>query len=73
MYQCNLDESQNLKCEGATTESELLNSLTCMENDKSLGNDDITKEFYAKFCHVVKEPLSASIQQFFILGELSTS
>ena len=44
-----------------------------MENDKSLGNDDITKEFYAKFCNVVKEPLSASIQQFFILGELSTS
>lgn len=73
MSHSKLNESQTFKCEGATTESELLNSLTCMENDKSLGNDDITKEFYAKFCHVVKEPLSASIQQFFILGELSTS
>ena len=44
-----------------------------MENDKSPGNDDITKEFYTKFCNVVKEPMGASIQQFFILGELNTS
>ena len=73
MYQCNLNENQNLKCEGATTESELLKPLTCMENDKSPGNDDITKEFYTKFCNVVKEPMGASIQQFFILGELNTS
>ena len=44
-----------------------------MENDKSPGNDGITKEFYIKFWDVVKEPLCASIQQSFIAGELSTS
>ena len=44
-----------------------------MDNDKSPGNDGITKEFYIKFWDVVKEPLCASIQQSFIEVELSTS
>ena len=44
-----------------------------MDNDKSSGNDSITKEFYIKFWDVVKEPLCASIQQSFIAGKLSTS
>ena len=61
-----LNENQTLKC--AITESELL-----MDNDKSPGKDGITKEFYIKFWDVVKEPLCASIQQCFIVGELSTS
>ena len=44
-----------------------------MDNDKSPGNDGITKEFYIKFWDVVKEPLCASIQKSFIEVELSTS
>ena len=68
-----LTENQTLKCEGPITESELLNALTSMDNDKSPGNDDITKEFYIKFWKVIKEPFFASIQQSFIVGELSTS
>ena len=36
-----------------------------MDNDKSPGNDDITKEFYIKFWDFIKEPLCTSIQQFF--------
>ena len=44
-----------------------------MDNDKSPGNDDITKEFYIKCWDVVKEPLCASIQQSFIASELSVS
>ena len=44
-----------------------------MDNDKSPGNNGITKEFYIKFWEVIKEPLFASIQQSFIVGELSTS
>ena len=66
-----LNENQTLKC--AITESELLKTLTFMDNDKSPGKDGITKEFYIKFWDVVKEPLCASIQQCFIVGELSTS
>ena len=68
-----LHENQTLKCEGAITESELLKALTSMDNDKSPRNDGITKKFYIKFWNVVKEPLCASIQQSFLVGELSTS
>ena len=38
-----LNENRTLKCEGALTESELLKALTSMHNDKSPGNDVITK------------------------------
>ena len=68
-----LNENQTLKWEGAITECELLKALTSMNNDKSPGNDGITKSFYIKFCDVVKEPVCASVQQSFIAGELSTS
>ena len=34
------NEDQTLKCEGAITECELLKAL---DNDKSPGNDDVTK------------------------------
>ena len=44
-----------------------------MDNDKSPGNDYITKEFSIKFWDVIKEPLCASIPQSFIEGELRTS
>ena len=67
------NKNQTLKCESAITECELLKALSPMDNDRSRGNDGITKEFYIKFWDVVKEPLRASIQQSFIEGELSTS
>ena len=44
-----------------------------MDNDKSPENNDITREFYIKFWDVVKEPVCASIQEYFIVGEYSTS
>ena len=65
-----LNENKALKCEGAITESELLKALTSLDKDKSPGNDGITKEFRIKFWDVVKEPLCASIQQSFTVGEL---
>ena len=60
-------------CEGGITESELLNTLTSMDNNKSPGNDCITKEFQIEILDVVKEPIFASIQHSFIVGEFSTS
>ena len=57
-----LNENQTLNCEDALTECELLKALTSMNNDKSSGNDGITKYFCIKFWDVVKEALCASIQ-----------
>ena len=64
-----LIENQTLKYEGPITESEVLNALTSMDNDKSPGKYGIAKEFYIKFWHVIKEPFFASIQQSFVVGE----
>ena len=44
-----------------------------MKNDKSPGNDEITKEFYEFFWDDIKNSLSDSIKKSFISGELSTS
>ena len=68
-----LNENQTFKSEGAITENEPLKSLTSIDNDKSPGNGGMTKEFYIKFWDIVKDPLCASIQESFIVGELSTS
>ena len=64
-----LTENQTLKCEGPITESELLNALTSMDNDKSPRNDGITKELDIKLWEIIKVPFFASIQQYFIAGE----
>ena len=68
-----LNENQTLTYQGAMTQSEPLKALNSIDNDKSPGNDGITKEFYIKFWEVIKEPFFASIQQSLIVGELSTS
>ena len=49
-----LNENQTLKCEGAITECELSKALTSMDNDKSPGNDSITKEFTSNFGMLLK-------------------
>ena len=43
------NKNQTLKFEGAITKSELLKAFTSMNNDESLANDGITKEFYVQF------------------------
>ena len=68
-----LQEEQVIKCEGQITESELLKSLKSMKNDKSLGNDGLTREFYEIFWEEIKTPFSNSIRKSFLTEELSTS
>ena len=68
-----LQEEQVIKCDVKITESELLKSLRSMKNDKSLGSDGITKEFYETFWEEIKTPLSNSIRKSFLTEELSTS
>ena len=68
-----LQEQQVIKCEGEITESEFLKSLKSMKNDKSPGNDGLTKEFYETFWKEIKTLFSNSIRKFFLTEELSTS
>ena len=44
-----------------------------MPNNKSPGNDGITKEFYEEFWDDLKPPLPLSVNQAFKVGELGTS
>ena len=45
---------QSQTCEGPITESELLNSLKIMPNNKSFGNDGLIKEIYKTFREEIK-------------------
>ena len=68
-----LTEEQSQTCEGPATESELLNALKSMPNNKSPGNDGLTKEFYETFWEEIKIPLCNSITKSYQNGGLSTS
>ena len=46
---------QSLSCEGNLTEKETYNSLISLENNKSPGNDGLTKEFYWTFWDDIKD------------------
>ena len=59
-------------CEGNLSESELFDALTSMQNNKSPGNDGITKDFYETFWKEIKGPFQTSIKKGYIVGELST-
>ena len=48
---------QSLKCEKCITEKELFEALKSMTNDKSPGNDGLTKEFFETFWSEVKKPI----------------
>ena len=52
-----LSEDQVKLCEEELTEKDLYNSLRSMQNDKSSGNDGLTKEFYETFWDELKESL----------------
>ena len=50
-----------------------MKDLKKMPNNKSPGNDGITKEFYETFWDDLKTPLLLSVNQAFKVGELSSS
>ena len=68
-----LTYEQTLNCEGIISEDEVFKSLKSMENNKSPGNDGLSKEFYECFWDEVKKPFLASIHKAFLNQELSTS
>ena len=60
-------------CEGHITENELLDALKSMDNNKSPGNDGLTKEFYVLFWSDIKKTFLASVREAFLKENLSAS
>ena len=58
-----LFENQAKHCEEDLTEKDLCNSLKNMQNDKSLGNDELKKEFYETFWNKLKEIFVDSVSE----------
>ena len=66
-----LSNIDQIKCEGEITESECINALKSMINQKSPGTDGITVEFYKLFWNNVKEFYVNSINYSFQTGSLT--
>ena len=68
-----LSLDEKLLCEGELTEKELYNSMKSMSNNKSPGNDGLSKGFYEVFWENVKEFYISSIQSAKDKNEFSIS
>ena len=51
-----LSKEKQVSCEGVITEKELFEALKSMQNNKSPGNDGLSKEFYESFWEELKKP-----------------
>ena len=60
-------------CEGDLNELEFLKALKSMQNNKSPGNDGLTKEFYKMFWNEIKHPFMNSIMEAREKKKLGTS
>ena len=60
-------------CENDLTEDELLISLKSMQNNKTPGNDRLTKQFYKTFCNEIKYVFLNSLKQAKEKSQLSIS
>ena len=56
-----LTNKQKDFCEIELGEKELLNTLKSMPNNKTPGNDGLSKEFYETFWNKLKDPLLKSL------------
>ena len=68
-----LTNEQTLSCEGIISDDKVFKSFKSVENNKSPGNDGLSKEFYKFFWNKIKNPLLASIKRVFLNQELSSS
>ena len=59
--------------DGEITENELFIALQSTENNKSPGNDGLTKEVYITFWNEIKTPLLLAIETAYLVKQLSTS
>ena len=65
-----LSEDQVKLCEEDLTEKDLYKSLRSMQNDKSPGNDGLTKEFYETFWNDLIEIFVNSVREAKVIGHL---
>ena len=63
-----LTEDRSKDCEFILSEKDLLLLLNSMPNNKSLGNDGLTKELYEVFWEDLKTPLISSFKSAFVEG-----
>ena len=68
-----LSDHECLLCQGKLTESELFDFPKNMPNDKSLGNNELTKLFFLSFWDDIKDEYISSIQTAGIKKEFSVS
>ena len=68
-----LNNGQINLCEKDLSKTDLYNAMKNMQNNKSPGNDGLTKEFYEGFWDEIKELLIASATEAKQRGELSIS
>ena len=61
------------KTDDGITEKELFIALQSMKNNKSPGNDGLTKEFYITFWNEAKAPLLLAIEKAYLVKQLRTS
>ena len=68
-----LTKGKSKTLDGGITENELFIALRSMENNKSPGNDGITKEFYITFWNEIKTTLLLAIEKPYLVKQLSAS
>ena len=66
------DDNYNI-CEAEITEDNLLVALKSIPNNKTLGNDGLSKEFYETFWEDIKDVFPNSLKQAKIEGSMSMS
>ena len=69
----NLSTDQAILCDIQLNEKDLYDSMKSTENDKSPGNDGLTKEFYVIFRGYIKATFVSSLNQTKERKELSVS
>ena len=61
-----LTNEQTLSCEGIISEDEVFKSLKPIDNNKSPGNDGLSKKLYECFWDEVKKSFLAPIHKAFL-------
>ena len=64
-----LNEFDCNRCKCIITKRECCNALSSMNDNKSPGNDGLSKEFYICFFEKLADPLTQALNQSFVDGE----